>query len=488
MSEARGSARLWWGFGIVLVMIAILVATALLGSAWALKRVIAAEGFEGEVRHCLQEGLGVDVVLDPIESRGMVFAQCPSAWLVAKDRTWAVRLVNVKSELNPRGLFRRAFEFRSVRIQEAHFWFGMVPEEAPELVAGLPRARDVSNWVAALLPRTVRFGPGCRLEAVTLHARGASAAGGAPVFQLEAEGAASFRNDRLSWRLKEGEIASIMSGEWRLEELSGFLEATEFGLERGEFRSARGGVISFSPAQGAPGKPLVLPVEGSGLTFEPAAPDQEEPVGPVNRVQADFRGELETQLPFAHRVRFTGDFHAEGLQLGKSRVFELLASQTGEEQLRKLTNGEATGLLQWSPGLVRLEELQFREEELVRLDGWMSVAGPELAGVFELSLPANLVSQIPGGKPRGFSYPASGWSTAQLQVEGRIGSWREDLTRRLVDQVSSEIGVAPAPVIEGGSFVDRDRRPSPKELNRMFEELFQELISRESGAAGGASS
>jgi len=112
------------------------------------------------------------------------------------------------------------------------------------------------------------------------------------------------------------------------------------------------------------------------------------------------------------------------------------------------------------------------------MEGRLSVVASELAGVFDLKLPVALVGRFPGGKPAAFSYPAAGWSRAQLRVRGPVNDWHEDLTRRLLDQIPAEISVGSGPRLEPAS--DRGAavplETASKERAAKVEELFNQLV------------
>jgi hypothetical protein len=124
---------------------------------------------------------------------------------------------------------------------------------------------------------------------------------------------------------------------------------------------------------------------------------------------------------------------------------------------------------------VRLYDLSFAEASLVRIEGRLSVVASEIAGVFDLELPVGLVGRFPGGKPQGFSYPAAGWSRAQIRVRGPVDRWSEDLTGRLLGQIPDDITVEAGPSLEIAPVdLERVRQERFARAESLFNELIQE--------------
>jgi hypothetical protein len=168
------------------------------------------------------------------------------------------------------------------------------------------------------------------------------------------------------------------------------------------------------------------------------------------------------------------------LKLSSCRLFEVLAGQSGEPKLAHLQTELITGKIEWKPDLVRLYDLQFAEPELVQLEGRLSVVASAIAGVFDLKLPISLVGKFPDGKPKAFSYPASGWSRAQLRIQGPSSAWNEDLTRRLLAQVPPGIPVGPAARIESAIPPAGDQLANILQgRQKTLELLFEDFIRRE---------
>jgi hypothetical protein len=200
----------------------------------------------------------------------------------------------------------------------------------------------------------------------------------------------------------------------------------------------------------------------------------------VDDLAIGFDGIIRTRFPEVHRFRFDGALRGEQFKLSACRLFEVLAGQTGESRLAHLRSETIKGRIEWTPDLVRLYDLQFGEPGLVQLEGRLSVVASAIAGVFDLELPVALVGKFPSGKPQGFSYPASGWSRAQLRIQGPSSAWTEDLTRRLLAQVPPGIPVGPAARIQSAMPPTGTQLAAIiQERNAKLEALFEEFVRRE---------
>ena len=63
------------------------------------------------------------------------------------------------------------------------------------------------------------------------------------------------------------------------------------------------------------------------------------------------------------------------------RMFQLIANQTSDPRFQGLKSDWANGEIEWTPGLVRLNQIVFEESDLVRMQGRVSVVGSELVGL-----------------------------------------------------------------------------------------------------------
>ncbi|MEM7009940.1 MAG: hypothetical protein AAF585_00525, partial [Verrucomicrobiota bacterium] len=90
---------------------------------------------------------------------------------------------------------------------------------------------------------------------------------------------------------------------------------------------------------------------------------------------------------------------------------------------------------------------------------------------------AEIITRIPGGKPAGFSYPASGWSQATVKLGGSIHGIEEDLSKRLLSQIAPDVTVSAAPLIDNegspGRVLDAEQT---KARHLQIEGLFQKLL------------
>ena len=87
---------------------------------------------------------------------------------------------------------------------------------------------------------------------------------------------------------------------------------------------------------------------------------------------------------------------------------------------------------------------------------------------------------MPGGKPTGFSYPASGWSQAKVQIGGTLAKVEEDLSKRLILNIAPDVTVSAAPLNDEPSSPGQSLNAA-KTAERLgqLEKLFYQLIETE---------
>lgn len=486
-----GAKRRHHGFWLTLTGLFLVASGAFLTATIMVSRASEDPAFREHVEARLAHRLGAEVKLGKIDSDSLVFLSIPEIRVTALDKRWSFLLRRVTLELDWRLLLQREWTFRSAGIQSAELWLGANFSAPPETEAGqgsgpVPGvaspetggrsapARDLSGWLKALLFRgrtgtvvgSIRIGK--------LSARGPVIGGSVPAFELESEAGGEYARGRLQWRLRGGVFRG--GGEpWAIDFLNGAVDKGVWKVESGHLLAGTGeggGELRLTGASMIPGE-IEIGISGVNLAGKALSGGVANVLGPLDEVDLGLEGRFIARFPEVHRFRFQGTLHADKLRLGSSRIFSLLAGQTGEPRLARLQSERVTGGIDWTPGLVRLDNLTFEEPGLVRIAGRLSIVASEIAGVFDLELPVDLVGRFPGGKPGGFSYPAAGWSRAQLRVRGPVDRWSEDLTERLIGQVSREIPVGPGPVLEGTP-VDSAR--IRQERITVAEGLFNEMI------------
>jgi len=458
----RRNHRVWL---FLIVLFSLAVASFLLGTVMV-ARASEDPAFREHVAARLSHRLGAEVQLGEIDSNSIIFLSIPEIRVRARDHRWSFLLRRVTLELDWRLLLQREWTFRSAQIQSAELWLGANFSDSPETgpvpgnepaapevargaaVSGAPVA-DLPDWLKALLFRgrtgtvvgSIRIGK--------LSARGPVVASSVPAFALESSAEGDYARGRLRWRLRGG---SFRGGDepWEIDFLNGAVDKGVWKVESGHLlASAREGrgELRLTGASMIPGE-IEVGISGVNLGGKALSGGVANMLGPLDDLTLGLEGRLIARFPEVHRFRFEGALQAEKLKLGSSRIFALLAGQTGEPRLAGLQSDRVTGRIEWTPGLVRLYDLNFEEPGLVRIAGRLSIVASEIAGVFDLELPVELVGRFPGGKPQGFSYPAAGWSRAQMRVRGPVERWSEDLTGRLIGQIPQEIPVGPGPVLE----------------------------------------
>lgn len=450
------------------------------------------EQFSAALAQLLGKRLNADVSLAPMRSHSLVFLECPEVFIRARSGHWAFQARDVSLEFLPSGFLTGGLAFRSLMMREGELWLGANPEPVKDVGgdatgAPLPPAAVLPWWLEGRFQELGRV-PIENIAVTSLKVRIPGLAPESAAGEVDTSLAGRFHDGKLEWRFEKGAFRFSQQEPWSLTGMGGSWQEDQLRVESGALTSPDGAVASFRSQQEgqAPGD-LVLEIEAKQFTLPPPGMEVEEVLGSLSSAKASARGVLRVQFPEVQRFRFSGDVELEGLNLGESRIFRLLAGQTGSERLRHPGTGRMTGRMESTPGVIRLSRLGCEEEGLFRLEGWLSVVSKEMLGVFDLALPAPLVGNMPGGKPKGFSYPASGWSWARLRVEGKSDCCQEDLSQRLMAQISRDIPVKAGPPLESQepgraalAGTDEQRREARIAANHQrveaMEKLFYSLI------------
>jgi hypothetical protein len=450
--------------------------------------VLVANASEGAAFHAragawLGRVLDAEAELGPIDSSAMLFVRVPEVRVLARDRKWEVTLRGVTLELDWRILLRRRWSFRSVQVREAEIHLGWAapadgsrPSVAEDGTAPTPEsaaAPGSADWLAGMLfegrdeaeLRSIRIG--------TVKVSGPVPLGGVPVFELVSGGEGRYADGRLDWTLQGGSFRGGGETAWAVQRLGGTMGGGNWTVESGDLRSESGASLRLHGVPALRRGELGVGVSLTGWKVDGARPKEEDGSLPFTGMRVALEGLLTAPFPDLAQYRLVGTVRAEGLDLGRARAFELLAGQTGVPELTALKADQAEGKIEWSPGAIRLFDLVYEEPGLTRVEGRLSVVGADVAGVFHVQLPAYMVGRIPGGKPKGFSYPASGWSRALVTVQGPVTAWSEDLTRRLLDQLPEGIGVGPGPEMPVPGWTPEEAKARADRAEALFGELIR---------------
>lgn len=474
----RKARRTWW-------VLASAAGALLAFGFFALVLVVrecGKEQFSATLAQLLSKRLDADVTLAPMRSHSLMFLECPQLRIRDRRGHWTFQAQQVSLEFEPSRILAGGLAFRSIMIREGEVWLGVNPEPAKEVGGEAPRG---PVQPVAVLPWWLegRFQDLSRVPIENFQIDSLKIQ--APGLALETAGigidttvSGTFHDGKLDWRFGKGAVRLPTREAWSLNEMFGSWDKDRLWVEKGALASHSGaGVTCRSLESQAPGD-LTLEVEARQLPLPGADGEVEEVMGPLSTTQASARGVLRIQFPEIQRYHFSGDVELGGLKLGESRIFRLLAGQSGEDRLRHPEASRIRGRIECAPGVVRLTRLACMEEGLFRMEGWLSIVSSEMLGVFDLALPAPLVGKMPGGKPKGFSFPASGWSWARLRVEGKSDHCEEDLSQRLMAQISRDIAVKAGPslLVAGAPVSEEQRRDGQVAANRQREQQMEKLF------------
>jgi len=437
--------------------------------------------FREKVVAFLSEELQAQVEIAPIVAGGVFYLETEELRIRAED--WACILRNVSVDLDPRSLISSQWTIRALQAQSAEAWFGHVPALPPPLADAPGTTTEDLSQAAQSLGLGVNPEPtGIKISSIKVSefyaAIGEKRTDDSPL-HIASQLRGSFDGETLDWEAREGEFRFQKHAAWQLQSLTGSADSEGVRLTKGIAAGPDDASIEVETInQGKTGQ-LLLAVEGKNLPVGGQYENQQD--NPLHNLVVNASGQFHSRNLSFDDYLFTGRAELTGIDLGRLPIFQLFANQTGEDRFRGITATKATAEIEWEPGLLVMKQLKFEEEGLLRLNGQLQAMETGLQGSMELALPAVLAGRFPGGKPDGFSYPAGGWSRAMITVSGRASQWNEDLTERLLAQVSTDLPITPISLdkikpAQSGSSAEDFTRPLTQDQRESYEQLFDDLL------------
>ena len=486
-SRARGGMSRGWfvAFG-VLVLIGFLV----LGFVHVLSESPESQRFRELAEEKLSEQLQADVRLAPISANSFFFARTSEVRIGSREgeEGWAICLKNVSIELDPKSFTGDAW--RITRFQAGTAELDLGPGASADSLA--VDADAAPSWAAKLaesmklgaihLPTSIQMP---EMVAGQLIIRGRSGKKGPAGFEIKAPASGAYQDGALSFEMNEGSVRVGDAPAWGLETFSALVTPGSGGItvETAALRSRDGARLEASQltstdssASGAP--ELAFAIDAERI---PIGVGEERSLDPVfASLTATGKGEVRAPLTNPLDFAFRGKFDLRGLRLSQTGLFDLLANQTGDNRFRHLNDETLSATVEWSPDRLSLAHLELNSDEFLRMDGAVKIEADAFEGEIQLELPAATIVRMPGGKPAGFGYPASGWSQAKVALKGTLASVQEDLSARLLEEIAPEVTVSAAPLEESVPTPDSEMTEAQKkERNAKLEELFFGLIEGE---------
>ncbi len=469
--------RLW-----LLLLGLVIAGTIVAGGAFLGSKSCESPEFRDRVLASLEQRLQAEVEIGAITSPRLFHLRIPAIRIRSADKNWACTLQEVSLEVDPGSLFASNWRIRQLSIQSAQAWIGHVPPDPPPLPESGRAANESELFqIAKNLGLGLPASPDTiAIDAIKVAkfegAIGRTREGQAPL-NLASQAKGAFQNGTLLWELAGGQIQFRRHQPWKLASLTG--KATAQGIEftSGVAQGPRNASIEVNMINQSRDGQLLLAVEGKNLSVAGQYANEQD--NPLRNLMVSASGQFHSQDLRFENYLFTGRAEFSGIELGHLPLFQLFANQTGESAFGGMSATKATADLEWEPGLLVLKRLQFEEPNLIRLHGELQAMETGLRGSLELALPAVLAGKFPGGKPEGFSYPAGGWSRAMVTVTGRANQWNEDLTERLLAQVSTDLGISPVTTqdpLPTNSHSPPFERVMTNEEAEGYDELFNRML------------
>ncbi|MFT5467564.1 MAG: hypothetical protein ACI8UO_002669 [Verrucomicrobiales bacterium] len=470
----------WWFFVFAIVLV---IAVVGFGLIFVASESTESPAFRERAEAILSEQLQAKVELAPISASSFFFVHVPEIRISPRreEESWAVRLENVNFEIDRKSLTSENWKFHQFQVATVEI----------DLGPGFPMLGDVEfdptePSAAARLAQWINLGafdtpdlieiPEMRAAKVLIRGWKGDGADG-PGFELEAPARGAYENGVLRFEASDGSFKTGESGEvWKIEEFAAVIDGRSgiVSLDAGKLVGENGAKIEIQrPGEGQ--QLLVLEIDAEKVPVGPAGGERFDAV--FESLVGTGRGKLTLPLNDPFAFQFRGPFKFSGVQLSRSSLFELLANQTGDNRLRRLTGDSMAADIDWTPERLRFDKLVMEVENVVRLSGGAELAEAGFSGELQVEFPASVIAQMPGGKPVEFSYPASGWSQATFQIGGDPQKITENLSSRLLAQVAPDVTVSAAPLIDSAAGPNVGLSPADQaERQKRIEELFFELI------------
>lgn len=472
----------WWFvvFGFILLLI-----LAGFGMIFVASESTESAQFRELAEEMLSQQLQAEVEIAPIEASSFFFVKTPEIRINGIDGTnWSLLVRNASMEIDRKSLTSEIWRFHNFQASEIEVSLGRrhetePPQEAsPSLAARLSEMMSLGPFDT---PADIQFE---QLRAAKFRIVGwESAAAEGPAFELEAPAHAAYDNGMISFETGAGLFKmGLESTPWEVEAFAAVIDPLAGGvsIEAGRLRGADGASIEIqhrNPAESAEkgAQQLLLGVEADQIPIRANSGELIDPA--IGNMIAKGRGELRVPIDAPMNYHFRGAFELTGLQLGRSELFELLANQTGDDRLRRLAGKTLAAEVDWTPEKLDFRRLVLEADEVVKLDGSATFAGGQLDGEIAFLFPTEIIDQIPGGSPAGFSSTETDWSQATVKIGGSIHGIQEDLSKRLLSQIAPDVTVSAAPLIDNdgspGRVLDAEKT---KARHRQIESLFQKLL------------
>jgi len=441
-----GSSRWWFGA----FFFALTLGGTLGGLSYLASKGCESVGFRRQVTDLLSEKLKADVSIAPIRTNGLLFLSTSEIWMRAKDESWTVHLQNVSVELDPSSFFKNAWTFRSSQIANANVWIGnslMLPDNPSAPLDQSQQWGDsrvvrlayqlglgLSDGPASIVASKIQAGK------VSVRAGAADSKQTPSVEIAQSRLEANYAAGALKWKLLRGSARFSQHEPWTLVGLAGTVDAKGLMLGSGRATGLGNAAVDLRTVSHAEDGHLLVEVTASDLPVTQTI--DRSAVNSLGRFSMGAEGQFISQAPNLHDFVFRGVGKFSGVRLGQLPLMQLVANQMDEPQFRNLVADNVTAQMEWRPGSLKLDQIAYSLPGLTSLSGQLAFEGSTVSGVLNLAMPPVLVGKFPGGKPADFSFPAAGMSRARVSIGGPEEAWTEDLTERLLAQVSSDMSLA----------------------------------------------
>lgn len=403
----------------VLVVVAVVLVSGVVGLRWMAIRFLHGEEFRGLVEERVGAALKAEAAFQSLDWSGSgVFS---SGMTARRGAGWLAELEasQIRGRMDWRAAWGGAWRLSSVEVLEARAVLRKPsnPDAAPSPPLSVAPTKRAAGW----FPH--------RFELGSLVIRR-----GGLVWDLTEGGALALRGSEVTITPKDsmvefsiirGQIAAPGLPAMELEQAHGRLSGGEFFLTDA---AARVGKAGKARASGGFAEDSGLRVSFEDVELAPFIPDSWR-----NRLVGHLYGEVLLK-PSTSGLSATGHF---ALREGRAENIPLLSDIgrfTASPQFVRMPVQEASGNFSQTAGDLTVSDFVLESKGLLRAEGGFTARGGEraLAGRLRVGVSSQVLQWLPGSRERVFTETRDGYLWTDVQLGGTLEQPTEDLTARLL--------------------------------------------------------
>lgn len=167
------------------------------------------------------------------------------------------------------------------------------------------------------------------------------------------------------------------------------------------------------------------------------------------KLSGSVQGDFHLSMTPGEAMKVSGHAVLKEGFLKQLPVLDRVATYTRVDRFRRVVLDVAEADYTWTPGAVVLRKLVLQSNGLIRVEGDLSMRDGNLSGTLAVGVTSETLQWIPGAERRVFVEPApsatspAGYVWTTVRLGGTTAAPTEDLSRRLVEGVGTELLLSP---------------------------------------------